>query len=882
MVFLPDFSTATFDPDAPADNPYFPLTPGTVLSYEAEEAGDVVESNQVFVTFETKEILGVTTTVVRDIAWDEGTLVEDTFDWYAQDTDGNVWYLGEIATNYEYDDDGNLIGTNIDGSWEAGVADALPGYLMEADPQIGDNYYQEFFLGVAEDQAEVISLDESVSIDLGDFTNVLKTREFTDLEPDVFEFTYYATGIGQILAEEGITEEGGEPDLSPELVDIFSLDRATFPALSTTTFELDAKVDNPYFPLVPGTVKVYDGLEFESKNGDEESSEPSSTRELMFVTDETEEILGIETRVVRESEFVDGVLTEDELAYYAQDTDGNVWLLGEASTEYEYDDTGNIVEIEREAWQAGEEQNLPGFIAIAAPQVGDRYYQHLEIGDEEELAEIVSTDAEVSIEFGDFSEVVKVRGFSNDLESDDFDEDDEDEDEDDFEGADNFEDDDDDEIEGADDSSDSAEFDFDYYAPGVGLVLEEEFDEDGELSTTSELVATLDIGSTTLPDFTSATFDSDASIDNAYFPLEPGTIFTYQLEEIDEETGEVVVETNEVFVTFDTRNILGVETQVVRDTEYVDNLLVEETLDWYAQDTDGNVWYFGEFSTNFEYDDDGNLIGTDNDGSWEAGVDGALPGFIMKADPQPGDNYYQEFALGIAEDEAEVVSVDESISIDFGTFDNVLQTLDLNNLEPDSREFKYYAPGVGLVVEEDLEEGGDINELVSIETVNLVLGSDEDEFFVGGEGPDWLIGGTGGGEGETEDRDRLSGHEGDDFLHGNRGPDALDGGNGDDTLRGGRNADTLTGGVGDDLLRGDRGDDLLEGGEGADTFGFRPRDGFNVIADFESGRDTIGLRRLTFEDLTLTFDSSDTIFTAADLSVRVVGASLSESDFVAL
>jgi PEP-CTERM motif len=229
---------------------------------------------------------------------------------------------------------------------------------------------------------------------------------------------------------------------------------------------------------------------------------------------------------------------------------------------------------------------------------------------------------------------------------------------------------------------------------------------------------------TFLPDFDAATFNSDSSIsDNAYFPLVPGTRFTYEGENVDEDTGESVLERNQTFITFDTKNILGVTARVVRDTAYVDDVLVEDTLDWYAQDTDGNVWYMGEFVTNFVYDDAGNLISTNNDGSWEAGVNGALPGYIMEANPQASDNYYQEFAPNDkAVDQAKVFSVGESISIDFGDFDNVLKTLESTELEPDVLEFKNYALGIGLIlVEEDLDENlepGFTSELVSIERVS--------------------------------------------------------------------------------------------------------------------------------------------------------------------
>jgi hypothetical protein len=224
----------------------------------------------------------------------------------------------------------------------------------------------------------------------------------------------------------------------------------------------------------------------------------------------------------------------------------------------------------------------------------------------------------------------------------------------------------------------------------------------------------------TLPDFDAALFTDDSSIStNPYFPLVPGTVYTY----VGREVGNGETERSRVFVTFDTKQILGVQARVVRDTEFVDGLLMEDTFDWFAQDTAGNVWYLGEDSTAFEYDDEGNLIETSKEGSWQAGVDGALPGFIMEANPAVGDNYYQEFAPNSdALDQATVISLDETISIDLGTFTDVLQTLETTELEPDAREFKYYAPGIGLVlIEEDLDENFAnpefVSQLVSVQVI---------------------------------------------------------------------------------------------------------------------------------------------------------------------
>jgi hypothetical protein len=175
------------------DNPLFPLTPGTTFIYEGmTEKGN--EHDEVKVTHNTKVILGVTCTEVRDTSTVDGVLAEDTLDWYAQDKDGNVWYFGENAK--QYDENGEIAG--IEGSWKAGVDGAKPGIIMEAHPQVGDVYRQEFALGIAEDMAEALSLNESVSVNSVTYNNCLKTKEFSPLEPDALENKFYAPGVGNI------------------------------------------------------------------------------------------------------------------------------------------------------------------------------------------------------------------------------------------------------------------------------------------------------------------------------------------------------------------------------------------------------------------------------------------------------------------------------------------------------------------------------------------------------------------------------------------------------------------------------------------------------------------------------------------------------------
>lgn len=180
-----------------------------------------------------------------------------------------------------------------------------------------------------------------------------------------------------------------------------------------------------------------------------------------------------------------------------------------------------------------------------------------------------------------------------------------------------------------------------------------------------------------------------AVIDNPYFPLKPGTTFIY------EGKTEKGNERNEVQVTSKTRMIMGVTCVEVEDKVMVDGVLEEGTLDWYAQDKQGNVWYFGEDSK--EYDANGNVTSTH--GSWEAGVNGAQPGIIMKANHVLNDTYRQEYLKGEAEDWASIISLNETASVHFGSFKDALMTKEWSALKPAIIENKYYARGVGFILE---------------------------------------------------------------------------------------------------------------------------------------------------------------------------------------
>ena len=208
--------------------------------------------------------------------------------------------------------------------------------------------------------------------------------------------------------------------------------------------------------------------------------------------------------------------------------------------------------------------------------------------------------------------------------------------------------------------------------------------------------------------------DFTTEIDNPYWPMEPGTRWVYRETNESGEALKVVV-----VATHDTKEIAnGITARVVRDTVTLEGALIEDTKDWYAQDVDGNVWYLGENTAEFE---DGEL--TSREGSFEAGVDGALPGIIMPAHPEPGMKYRQEFYEGEAEDNGEVLSTHEMAEVPFGQFEDVLLTKDTITIEPDVLEYKLYARGIGPVLVLGVSGGGGREELVKVDQVSASTGT---------------------------------------------------------------------------------------------------------------------------------------------------------------
>jgi hypothetical protein len=201
--------------------------------------------------------------------------------------------------------------------------------------------------------------------------------------------------------------------------------------------------------------------------------------------------------------------------------------------------------------------------------------------------------------------------------------------------------------------------------------------------------------------------DFTTPVQNPYFPLERGTVSIYRGTEDGGRLRERLA------ITDRTKVIQGVTTTVVNDVLHVNGLLAEKTVDWYAADNDGNVWYFGEATA--VYDEQGNVTSTE--GSWQAGVHGGVAGTIMPAHPKPTDAYRQELFRGHAEDQAWITQNNAKIEVPYGALDRVVRSFEWTRLEPDVVAQKFYAPGLGIVREQDVAGGTELLELVDVKRV---------------------------------------------------------------------------------------------------------------------------------------------------------------------
>ena len=175
------------------DNPYWPMRVGSHWIYREVEDGEA-QRVDVTVTNRTKVLGGVTARVVHDQVTRHGEVLEDTYDWYAQDSDGNIWYLGEDTKEYE---NGKLKTT--EGSWAYGTDGAQPGVVVPAEPKQGMQYREEYYAGHAEDAAAVLNVTSQVQVPYGRFRNAMLTRNYSSLEPAVEEMKLYARGVGPVM-----------------------------------------------------------------------------------------------------------------------------------------------------------------------------------------------------------------------------------------------------------------------------------------------------------------------------------------------------------------------------------------------------------------------------------------------------------------------------------------------------------------------------------------------------------------------------------------------------------------------------------------------------------------------------------------------------------
>ena len=200
------------------------------------------------------------------------------------------------------------------------------------------------------------------------------------------------------------------------------------------------------------------------------------------------------------------------------------------------------------------------------------------------------------------------------------------------------------------------------------------------------------------PDIRIADFPESTTFTHPYFPYQQGSTYIYGGQS-DEGTVRIELERTAV-----TRIIMGIICSGIQDKTWIAGQLLEESLDWYAQDKEGNIWFMGQELTN--YNSDGIII--NHNGSWEAGVHGVKPGIVMPAHPQPGLVYREEYFFNVAEDQAEIIAIDMTIAIPLGTFENCLKIKGWTELDQEVLEYKYYAPGKGIIQELSVKENEEI------------------------------------------------------------------------------------------------------------------------------------------------------------------------------
>jgi hypothetical protein len=398
---LEDLDSATFDNPTEINNKYFPMTPGTEYVYEGftAEAGASIPHKIIFtVTDLTKEVEGIQTVVAYILDYSNDELVEAEIAFYAQDNDGNVWFMGEYPEVYEL---GEIVEAP---SWIPGLKGAKAGIVMKANPQLGmPSYAQGWGPAVNwNDRGRVVALGENTCVPTGCYEDVLVTEEFSQQQPEAAQVKHYGPGVGNIM----VTWRGDDASRETlELTSLAELDSSAMAEVRTAAFELEESalenskevyavsapleyspnpatvaefrgmdpanftnstaIDNVWMPMRPGTRWVLEGTAV-----DDEGNE--LTRRIDFtITDLTKEIEGVNTVVAWIVDYNDGEVVEKEVAFYAQDNDGNVWYFGEHPEEFE---NGEFVKAS--PWIHGIEDAQAGVKMVTDPKPGiSSYYQ---------------------------------------------------------------------------------------------------------------------------------------------------------------------------------------------------------------------------------------------------------------------------------------------------------------------------------------------------------------------------------------------------------------------------------------------------------------------------------------------------------------------------
>ena len=442
-----EFDPDNFDNPTVIDNEWLPMTPGTQAVYEGTtNEDDELLEHQVIITVTdlTKVIDGIETVVSWDLDFSDGELVEAELAFFAQDNDGNVWRLGEHPEEYE---DGEIVDAP---TWIAGVDGAKAGISMLADPVEGTLSYSQGWAPEVEfiDRGQVHETGAETCVEFDCFTDVLVIAEFNVEEAGAAQLKYFASGIGNVQVGWTGNDETQE---ELELVSFEQLDPAALVDVRAAALELEASayevspnvygrtepavntggptvdgssmctsldgpscefdpdnfdnptvIDNEWLPMTPGTQAVYEG----TTNEDDELLEHQV---IITVTDLTKVIDGIETVVSWDLDFSDGELVEAELAFFAQDNDGNVWRLGEHPEEYE---DGEIVDAP--TWIAGVDGAKAGISMLADPVEGTLSYSQGWAPEVEfiDRGQVHETGAETCVEFDCFTDVLVIAEFN--------------------------------------------------------------------------------------------------------------------------------------------------------------------------------------------------------------------------------------------------------------------------------------------------------------------------------------------------------------------------------------------------------------------------------------------------------------------------------------